>query len=115
MSLDEQLKAFVGRQVGDPFTGFDAVNKPMIRHWCDAMGDANPVYTDEEAAAKSVHGGVIAPPTMLQTWGMYGFRPRPVAASGQQDALMKLLESEGFTSVVATNCEQEYFRDLRPG
>ena len=24
----------------------DPVNLPMIRHWTQAMGDANPVYTD---------------------------------------------------------------------
>ncbi|MBC8188743.1 MAG: hypothetical protein H8E78_11165, partial [Proteobacteria bacterium] len=23
----------------------DDVNQPMIRHWCDAMTDHNPVYT----------------------------------------------------------------------
>ena len=28
----------------------------MIRHWVEAMGDENPVYTDPEAAAASVHG-----------------------------------------------------------
>ena len=33
----------------------------MIRHWCDAVGDTNPVYTDPDAAAKSAHGQIIAP------------------------------------------------------
>jgi uncharacterized OB-fold protein len=28
---------------------------------------------------------------------------------------MRLLDAHGFSSVVATNCEQEYVRDLRPG
>ena len=44
----------------------------MIRHWCDAMGDRNPVYTDAEAAANSVHKGIVAPPTMLQAWTLRG-------------------------------------------
>ena len=34
----------------------DPVNLPMIRHWAEAMGDANPIYTDAGAAAASVHG-----------------------------------------------------------
>ena len=34
----------------------DPVNLPMIRHWTEAIGDANPVYTDAEFAARSVHG-----------------------------------------------------------
>jgi len=54
----------------------------MIRHWCDAVGDGNPVYTDREFAAKSVHGGIVAPPTMLQAWTMAACalpRRRPLA------------------------------------
>jgi uncharacterized protein len=110
-----RLKAYEGRLVGPGFTGFDPVNKPMIRHWCDAMGDTLAVYTDEDAARASVHGGVIAPPTMLQTWQMWGFRARPATGGSEQDNLLRLLDANGFTSVVATNCEQEYARDLRPG
>jgi uncharacterized OB-fold protein/acyl dehydratase len=106
---------FEGRAVGPPVAGKDPVNRPMIRHWCDAMGDENPVYTDEDAATASVHGGIIAPPTMLQTWGMWGFRPRPRSNESAQDELMLALDADGYTSVVATNCEQEYMRDLRPG
>ena len=34
----------------------DPVNLPMIRHWTQAMGDTNPIYTDPGAAAASVHG-----------------------------------------------------------
>jgi uncharacterized OB-fold protein/acyl dehydratase len=111
------LKSFEGETVGDPFVCLDPVNRPMIRHWCDAMGDTNPVYTDPVAAEASVHGGIIAPPTMLQTWSMWGSRPRPAAAdpSDRNNTLMRLLDAHGFTSVVATNCEQEYLRDLRPG
>ena len=115
MSLTDQLKAYEGRDNGAPFVALDPVNRPMIRHWCDAMGDTNPVYTDEAAAAASVHGGIIAPPTMLQTWNMWGFRPRPTTGGGAADEVLRILNDNGFTSVVATNCEQEYFRDLRPG
>jgi 3-oxo-4,17-pregnadiene-20-carboxyl-CoA hydratase alpha subunit len=115
--LLSRLKAFEGRAVGEPFVGLDEVNRPMIRHWCDAMSDANPVYTDPEAAAASAHGGIIAPPTMLQVWSMFGYRPRPAAAvaGDEQNTLLRLLDANGFTSVVATNCEQEYVRDVRPG
>jgi uncharacterized OB-fold protein/acyl dehydratase len=115
MTAQASYAEFAGRAVGPPVAGKDPVNKPMIRHWCDAMGDTNPVYTDEEAAAASVHGGIIAPPTMLQTWGMWGFTPRPTGGGSAQDELLRALDADGYTSVVATNCEQEYLRDLRPG
>ncbi len=89
----------------------------MVRHWCDAIGDLNPVYTDEEAAAESLHGGVVAPPTMLQAWTMRGLERRPpgAAEAGRGGGPNALLNEAGYTSVVATDCEQEYKRYLRPG
>ncbi len=112
-TLAERLQAFVGRPTGRSFRARDPVNQPMIRHWCDALGDANPVYTDPDAAARSRHGGVVAPPAMLQAWTMPGLGgPRE---PGAMDELLGLLDGAGFTSIVATDCEQEYSRYLRPG
>jgi uncharacterized protein len=110
-----RLKEFEGREVGQPERGADAVNQPMIRHWVEAIGDENPVYVDPDAAASSVHGGIVAPPVMLQAWVMRGVRPRPTSGGTVQDELMRLLDGAGFTSVVATNCEQEYHRYLHLG
>ena len=93
----------------------DEVNVPMIRHWCEAAGDANPVYLDETAAAASVHGGIVAPPTMLQAWVMHPFGTRFGVGETAGERLTALLASRGFTSVVATNCEQTYHRYVRPG
>ena len=42
----------------------------MIRHWAYALEDINPVYLDEEFAAKSRFGGIVSPPVMLQSWTM---------------------------------------------
>jgi 3-oxo-4,17-pregnadiene-20-carboxyl-CoA hydratase alpha subunit len=110
-----QLKTFEGREVGSAEMGPDPVNQPMIRHWVEAIGDDNPVYTDADAAVASVHGGIVAPPVMLQAWVMRGIRPRPAEGANPRDDLMRLLDDAGFTSVVATNCEQEYHRYVRPG
>src|SRR5947208_9687118 len=114
-ALFEKLRAFAGQPAGAPVTAQDAVNQAMIRHWCDAVGDANPIYTDPDAAAASVHGQVVAPPTMLQAWTMKGLVPPVSEGGGAQDELMGLLDSAGFTSVVATNCDQEYERYLHIG
>jgi uncharacterized OB-fold protein/acyl dehydratase len=110
-----RLKAFEGQESGASELGPDPVNQPMIRHWVEAIGDENPIYTDPEAAAASVHGGIVAPPVMLQAWVMRGVRPRPSSGADARDGLMQLLDDAGFTSVVATNCEQEYHRYVRPG
>jgi hypothetical protein len=96
----------------------DPVNLPMIRHWTQAMGDTSPIYTDAGAAAASVHGHVVAPPAMVQVWTMRGLRPAPDAGGDSGDPLglmTAVLDDAGFTSVVATNSEQEYYRYLRPG
>jgi uncharacterized OB-fold protein/acyl dehydratase len=90
----------------------------MIRHWCEAIGDRNPVYTDSEFASASTHGGIVAPPTMLQAWTMRGLRapdPKESEARARAMQVFEILDAAGFTSVVATNCTQEYARYLRPG
>ena len=110
----QRLRAYVGREAGPPFTARDPVNQPMIRHWCDAIGDTNPVYTDPEFAAGSIHKGIVAPPTMMQAWTMRGLMPPPKEPD-TLNQMLGILSQAGFTSVVATNCEQEYVRYLRPG
>jgi uncharacterized OB-fold protein/acyl dehydratase len=116
--LEAKLAAYVGQKTGPASMGPDLVNEPMIRHWCEAMGDRLPVYTDAEAAKGSAHGGIVAPPTMLQAWIMRGFAMASLRAMGTEDKqadLHVLLTKAGYPSVVATNCEQEYKRYLRPG
>jgi len=116
-AFQARLAELAGRPAGDPERARDPVNAPMIRHWCDAIDDRNPVYTDPEFAARSCHGGLVAPPAMLQVWTMRGLRP-PARVPQRPDLrgqLMRLLDAAGFTSVVATDCQQEYRRYLRPG
>jgi len=93
----------------------DPVNQPMVNNWVEAMGDQNPVYVDA-AAAEDVHGGSgpVAPPAMAQVWTMYGLDPARDPADPLY-ATMAMLDEAGFTSVIATNCEQTYDRYLRPG
>jgi len=115
--LESRIEPWIGRE-GEPLRARDPVNQPMIRHWCDAMEDANPCYTDPGFAGSSVHGGIVAPPTMLQAWTMPGLRGRPAAPPDRPSPLgsvLGLLDDAGYTSVVATNCRQEYRRYLRPG
>ena len=111
----DALQAFVGLEIGPPVPGPDEVNVPMVRHWCEAIGDTNPIYLDGEAAASSVHGGLVAPPTMLQAWVMSGIRGPSRDGDSPYEQMNRLLFSHGFTSVVATNCEQTYERYLHPG
>jgi uncharacterized OB-fold protein/acyl dehydratase len=124
-TLDATLQAFVGQSSGAATRGSHPVNEPMIEHWVEAMGDYNPVYVDAAAARDAGFPGVIAPPTMLQAWIMRGLRASlesdAARDAGQEstesasDQVMALLNQAGFTSVVATNCDQHYERPLVPG
>jgi uncharacterized protein len=89
-----------------PWLARDPVNRPMIRNWLEAIGDpadpggAEPVDT--------------APPAMIQVWTMPGLH----GARGGDDplgAMSALLEEAGYTSIVATNCDQAYHRRVRVG
>jgi uncharacterized protein len=111
----EHLQAFVGMEIGPPAAAPDEVNVPMVRHWCEAIGDTNPAYLDADAASASVHGGLVAPPTMLQAWVMRPFGAAVSGDNGPYHQMTALLASRGFTSVVATNSDQTYERYLQPG
>jgi uncharacterized protein len=110
-----QLQRFVGLEIGPPVPGPDAVNAPMIRHFAEAIGDTNPVYTDVAAAEASAHGGLVAPPAMLQAWVMNGLKGPARGGSSPYEQMNELLFSRDFRSVVGTNSEQVYHRYLRPG
>ncbi|WP_410639696.1 MaoC family dehydratase N-terminal domain-containing protein [Amycolatopsis sp. lyj-346] len=60
MPLDQ---SFAGRSY-PPQTSYE-VSREKIREFADAIGDANPVYRDPEAAREAGHPDVIAPPTFL--------------------------------------------------
>jgi uncharacterized OB-fold protein/acyl dehydratase len=100
---------------GSPRYARDPVNMPAIRNWTDAIGDTNPLYTDAGFAAGSVHGQPVAPPAMIQVWTMPGLQARPGADADPLGQMMAALDDAGFTSVVATNCDQTYHRYLRHG
>ena len=92
----------------------DPVNLPMVLNWVEAIGDANPVYTDPEAAEKAGHAGLVAPPAMIQVWTMGGLHGQR-ATDDPLGAMMTVLDEAGYTSVVATNSDQTYHRYLRQG
>ncbi|MDP9849302.1 bifunctional MaoC family dehydratase N-terminal/OB-fold nucleic acid binding domain-containing protein [Streptosporangium lutulentum] len=118
-AFHERLTALAERQIeaGEirGMAATDPVNLPMIRHWTDAIGDANPLYTDPEAAADGVHGEIVAPPAMIQVWTMPGVNRGGKQVSTPVDDVLRTLDENGYTGVVATNCEQTYHRYLRLG
>ena len=99
----EQADRIVSGGESRPRYGRDPVNQPMINNWVEAIGDANPTYREG-----------VAPPAMAQVWTMGGLNPTRDPGDPLY-ATMAMLDEAGFTSVIATNCEQSYDRYLRAG
>lgn len=100
--IEEAARRVAARGQSRRVPGRDPVNLPMARNWLEAIGDANPAYTE------------FAPPAMAQVWtmpGLHGSRPDDDPLS----AMMGILDEAGYTSVVATNSDQTYHRYLRYG
>lgn len=110
----EELKADIGRE-GERLVAEDEVCKPMIRHWCEAMQDGNPLYNDEEYASKSKYGGVIAPPQMILTWTMPPLWPPVERPPHPFEQFLKKMDEAGFYGILITNVAQKYLKPLYPG
>ena len=110
----EQLQTMVGTE-SELQICKDDVNKAMIRHWCEAMEDGNPLYTDEAYAEQSKFGGIIAPPQMVQAFSTPPLWPK---REGKQDPFaqaVKMMGHAGYFGIVATTTTQEYSAPMRPG
>jgi acyl dehydratase len=117
-----RIEKFVGAS-SEWHDGHDEVSESDIRHWCEALRNANPIYTDEEAAKKSKYGGIIAPPEMIQTWSLddmeWALRRfvhnDPPFKEDPHNQLYAIIDAMGYDGVVATAQTQEYLRPVRPG
>ena len=106
MTSDDAIRAAAARlaAAGEsrPRAARDPVNLPMIRNWTEVI---DPNGRDDRGTA---------PPAMIQVWtmpGLHGIR-------GGDDPLgqmSQVLDEAGYTSVVATNCDQAYHRYLKTG
>jgi uncharacterized protein len=106
MSAEDTIGAAAARltAAGDsrPRAARDPVNVPMIRNWTEVI---DPNGRDDPGTA---------PPAMIQVWtmpGLHGVR----ADDDPLGQMSQVLDEAGYTSVVATNCDQAYHRYLKTG
>ncbi len=108
VSPDDAIRAAAARiaAAGDsqPRAARDPVNLPMIRNWIEAISPA--CLHDPEPDT--------APPSMIQVWTMPGLTGTRTA-DDPLGLINQVMDQAGFTSVVATNCDQAYQRYLKPG
>ncbi|NLU64218.1 hypothetical protein HCA61_18380 [Rhodococcus sp. HNM0563] len=112
-----ELAAFEGKTLVPTTWGPDEVNTPMIRHWVETMGDTNPIHLDDDAARATGRDGAVAPALMTQVWIMRTFVDKMANNDPSQvwTDLIATLDGAGFSSVVATDSDFEFFTELRPG
>lgn len=104
----KEARALVGKEYGRVYA-WDRVNEPMIRQWCEIMGVAVPRDAD---------GSVLAPEAMLQVWCMEGPVANnypPGSTTENPYEVLKLMEAQGFASVVAVNSELSFDRMVSAG
>jgi uncharacterized OB-fold protein len=113
-TIEDAAQRIRGAGESAPRPARDPVNLPMVNNWTEAIGDENPIYVDVSAALAAGHPSAVAPPAMIQVWTMSGLHGQR-AGDDPLGLMMSVLDEAGFTSVVATNCEQTYHRYLRHG
>jgi len=111
--LYDEIKALVGQE-SPPQVAVDEVCKSMIGHWCEAMEDGNPLYTDEVYARKSKYGSIIAPPAMVQVWSMPQRWPPREGPPNFPEQIREKFNKAGFPQTIATNMNYEYHQPLFP-
>lgn len=110
----EMIDTYIGIR-SEKIAGADEVCKPMIRHWCEVMEDANPLYSDEAYAKNSKYEGIIAPPTQVQVYTMNPLWPKVERPKNEMEKLIDLFKSYGYTAIVATEQVQEYGAPMKLG
>ena len=81
--LYTRARTWIGKEATRPTTARDVVNVPMIRRWCEAMGETNPLFVDAEAARAEGFSGPVSPPAMMEVWTMAQYRPTGRTADGR--------------------------------
>jgi len=94
----KELESMVGIE-GQPLVY--EIEKGMIRRFARAIGDPNPLWQDEQYAAKTGYGGIVAPPNFVLILG-FG----------------KILDdfiSDPEITVLHGSTELESYKAIRPG
>ncbi|MFA7248488.1 MAG: MaoC family dehydratase N-terminal domain-containing protein [Dehalococcoidia bacterium] len=93
----EYDRSVVGREI--PVGRFEVTHE-LINGFCEAIGQQNPLYTDEAFAAQGPYGGIIAPPGIAQAVRMDP-APNPRVQFGR--------------SPLMAGQRHEYYLPVRPG
>ena len=80
-----------------------SIEKNAVMRFAQAIGDTNPIFTNEDEASKTPYKGMIAPPTFL--------RSMQHVSTGEDEGRIK----SPYTANVDGGSEWEYFEPIRVG
>lgn len=116
----EETEACLGKVVGVS-RGPDPVEKGSIRRWLEAKEFASDIYTDKIAAQASGHKDIVAPASMVFSYGIAPYW-QPGDAPAQMDDEPTQIQIPVIFDVpapcdksFATSIEVEFFEPLYPG
>ncbi len=112
--LPAEVRAWIGAKRYEEETEFD-VERGYVLTTCASVQNGNPLFWDE-AVAKELTGGWIAPPSMLSVW----FRPHHWAPGRTQarqplQVHFDLKEKLALPEAVMTDNEIVFGESVRPG
>ncbi len=93
---------FVGKEY--PVTVYE-IGREKMKEYASAVGDANPLYHDREAGAKSAYGDNVAPPNFAAVYNLMG------CAQMFFDPELKL----NFAMLVHGEQDFEFLQPVKPG
>ncbi len=104
--VPDSLKQYIGK-VDPPH--LREVEKGAIRRYADAVGDDNPLYSDEEYARKSRYGCIIAPP------GFFGWAKKTISSSEGLVGLIGAMIEAGYAGILDGGMAYDFYLPVRVG
>ncbi len=113
MGVYEELCGLLGSEF-PPMVAVEAVCPQMVRHWCEAMQEDNPLYLDEDYGRRTRHAGIIAPPAMTPSWVIPPLRP-PSGMPPIYECIFGICGRAGYDHVIDSESDMEFLGPLLPG
>lgn len=113
-ATEPEVAAWVGRTLDDP-PGDIECERGYVLHWLEATENANPLFWDE-AVAKELTDGWVAPPSMLSAWMRpLQFKPGRAKVARPLELHFQLKEALGLPEGIVVTNEIEFHEPMRPG
>lgn len=110
--MDENISPEVRAMLGVESERLYTVTSINIKRFAQAIGDNNPLYFDEEYAAKTTYGGIVAPPLFFQS---LTFDDVPVESLSADGSPVELNVPVPAKRAVGGSSQYELFIRARPG